>query len=105
MKQMKDKTSTVTGALNVYEPKEPHPQRQPLTIPVSEACRLSGLGATTIWQFVRDGQLEIVRVAGIKRTLIIYDSLLRLLTPTCPSQPVPRKRGRPPKIGAPRGAL
>jgi hypothetical protein len=92
------KDSTAIGALLVHEPKNPLPQQKRLTIPVPEACRLSGLGATTIWQFIRDGRLEIVRIAGIKRTLIICDSLERLLAPACSSGPALCKRSRPRKI-------
>jgi hypothetical protein len=86
--------STAINALLVHEPKpnDPSSQTKPLTITVPEACRLSGLGATTLWQFIRDGRVEIVRIARIKRTLIIYDSLVRLLTPTHESQPTQGKR-------------
>lgn len=94
---MSRKTSTAITALLSNEPEDP-PQKRPLTVPVKEACHLSGLGPTTMWKFIRDGRLDIVRVAGIKRTLIIYDSLVHLLTPAYPSQPEPRKRGRPRKI-------
>jgi hypothetical protein len=93
---MTRKTSTAIAALLAHEPEDP--PKKPLTVPVAGACHLSGLGPTTIWKFIRDGRLEIVRIAGIKRTLIIYDSLVRLLTPAHPSQPAPCRRGRPGKI-------
>jgi hypothetical protein len=63
----------------------------PITITVAKACEISGFGATTLWQLIRDSRVETVRVAGIKRTLIVYSSLVRLLTPAHPSQPAPRK--------------
>jgi hypothetical protein len=91
------RTSTAPGALLVNDQKDQPRQSKPLTISVSQACQLSGLGPTTIWKFIRDGRLDIVRVAGIKRTLIIYDSLVRLLTPAHPSPPAPYRRGRPRK--------
>jgi hypothetical protein len=98
MTDITNKTSSAPGALLVHDPRGQSSEPKPLTIPVSEACRLSGLGATTIWQFIRDRRLEIVRVPGIKRTLIIYDSLARLLAPTaCPSQSAPRRKRRRPR--------
>jgi hypothetical protein len=95
MKRAKHMVSTANGPLLVHkpqQPKNPPPQERPLTVPVSEACRLSGLGATSIWKFIRDGRLETVHVAGIKRTLIIYGSLERLLAPALSSPAAPRKR-------------
>jgi excisionase family DNA binding protein len=94
MRRATNKTETAINALLACDtkPKEPSPQTKPLTITVSEACRLSGLGPTTIWKFIRDGRLDIVRVAGIKRTLIIYDGFTRMLIPACPSSRTPRKR-------------
>jgi len=72
-------------------------EEPPLTVTVPKACQLSGYGPTTIWQFIRDGRLDIVRVAGVRRTLVTYDSLARLLAPTPTAQLAPRRRGRPPK--------
>jgi hypothetical protein len=92
------RASTATRALLVNGPKDQPPQSRPLTISVSQACQLSGLGPTTIWKFIRDGRLDIVRVAGIKRTLIVYDSLVRLLAPTSGAESsVCVNRGRPRK--------
>jgi hypothetical protein len=53
----------------------------PLAVTVRRACELSGLGATSIWAFLRDGRLDAVRVAGVRRTLVSYPSLVRLLQP------------------------
>jgi excisionase family DNA binding protein len=77
----------------------------PLAVTVPQACRLSGYGPTTIWALVRDGRLRAVRVDGIRRTLIDYGSLARLLLPPePPDTPQPRRRGRPRKIGHSTGA-
>jgi hypothetical protein len=66
----------------------------PLSVTVPQACRLSGYGPTTIWALVRDGRLKPVRVPGIRRTLISYPSLVRLLTPpTTNPQPGPAMGG------------
>jgi excisionase family DNA binding protein len=62
----------------------------PLAITVQQACELSGLGATTIWAFLKDGRLEAVRVPGVRRTLVSYSSLARLLAPQSAPQ---RRRG------------
>jgi hypothetical protein len=74
-------------------------ERDPITVTVREACRLSGFGLTTIWKFIKEGRLKVRRVPGVDRTLIVYSSLQALLTPD-PSEntkvPPPRRpRGRP----------
>ena len=69
-----------------------------LAVTVRRACELSGLGPTTIWNFLRDGRLDAVRVLGVRRTLVSYPSLSRLLTPPSPSPPPPRRGGRPAQI-------
>jgi hypothetical protein len=66
---------------------------EPLAVTVSRACELSGFGPTSIWAFLRDGRLEAVRVPGVKRTLVGYRSLVKLLTPS--TEAPRRKRGRP----------
>jgi hypothetical protein len=70
---------------------------KPLAVTVQRACELSGLGPTSIWGFLRDGRLEAVRVPGLRRTLVGYASLARLLAPTTETPPAPRRRGRPRK--------
>jgi hypothetical protein len=51
----------------------------PLTVTVAKACELSGFGQTSIWAFLKGGRLEAVRIPGIRRTLISYQSLMKLL--------------------------
>jgi hypothetical protein len=70
----------------------------PLAVTVQRACELSGLGPTSIWGFLKDGRLEAVRVPGVRRTLVSYPSLARLLAPASASQPTPARRGQPRKI-------
>ena len=67
----------------------------PLAVTVQRACELSGLGPTSIWAFLKDGRLEAVRVPGIRRTLVSYPSLARLLTPPSAVRPEARRRGHP----------
>jgi hypothetical protein len=74
----------------------------PLAVTVQRACQLSGLGPTTIWAFLKDGRLEAVRLPGLRRTLVSYASLERLLAPSDIAQPQPRRRGRPRKSNAER---
>jgi hypothetical protein len=52
---------------------------EPLTVTVAKACELSGFGPTSIWAFLKDRRLEAVRVNGVRRTLISYQSLMKLL--------------------------
>jgi hypothetical protein len=68
----------------------------PLAVTVQQACELSGLGATSIWVALKDGRLDAVRVPGVRRTLVRYASLERLLAPPSdsPSPPKSRRRGR-----------
>lgn len=53
------------------------PLRDPLTVTVQEARRLSGLGLTTVYKLIGEGQLRTVKVRG--RTLVRYESLKSLL--------------------------
>jgi hypothetical protein len=70
---------------------------KPLAVTVRRACELSGLGPTSIWGFLRDSRLEAVRVPGVRRTLVSYTSLARLLAPAVELSQRPRRRGRPRK--------
>jgi hypothetical protein len=76
---------------------------EPLTVTVAKACELSGFGPTSIWAFLKDHRLETVRVAGVRRTLISYRSLVRLLG-SLDETPTPRRRGRPRKAPTVAGA-
>jgi hypothetical protein len=72
----------------------------PIAVTVQRACELSGLGPTTIWAYLRDGRLEAVRPPDVRRTLVSYASLARLLAPPVESDPPRRRRGRPRKPAA-----
>lgn len=71
----------------------------PLAVTVPKACELSGFGPTSIWSFLKDGRLKAVRIPGVRRTLVSYASLTRLLAPPLES-PEPRRRGRTRKLRA-----
>jgi hypothetical protein len=72
---------------------------RPITVTVAVAQQISGLGATTLWARIADGTLASVSVG--RRRLVLYDSLLRLLTPVTEtgSTSAQRRPGRPPKAG------
>ena len=52
---------------------------KPITVTILAARKLSGLGTTTLWKQIKRGKLETVKVG--RRTLIVYETLERLLTP------------------------
>jgi hypothetical protein len=65
----------------------------PLTITVSKTCELSGFGPTSIWALLKEGRLEAVRVPGVRRTLITYQSLKKLLASSAEAS-APRRQRR-----------
>jgi hypothetical protein len=52
----------------------------PITVPVKEALRVSGLGLTKFNELVNDGTVKVVRVGTVR--LVDYSSLKALLTPS-----------------------
>jgi excisionase family DNA binding protein len=54
-------------------------QLTPLAVSIREACRLSGLGRTKIYELISDGRLTMVKID--RRTLIPFDDLARLVSP------------------------
>ena len=80
------------------EQPKPRPRKHavgpPLAVTVTQACELSGFGQTSIWAFIKDGRLAAVRLPGVRRTLISYESLRRLLE-VPGTQPRAKRRGRP----------
>jgi excisionase family DNA binding protein len=92
------KINAADGGLLVHKPTDQSPQPKPLTISVAQACRLSGLGPTTVWKLLHERKLQAVRPAGYRRTLIAYDSLARLLAPDSEAEsPECKKPERPRK--------
>jgi hypothetical protein len=75
---------------------------KPLAISVRDTCRVTGLKATKIWQLIRDGRLEVVRVDG--RTLVKYPSVEQLLSPHADAQPAPRRTPRRKRVTPAGGA-
>jgi hypothetical protein len=75
----------------------------PYAIPMVETCRIGGFGPTTGWKLIKEGRLQVVRIAGIDRTFVVYDSLMGLLRSSTTSALAPqrRPRGRPRKTAEP----
>jgi hypothetical protein len=71
--------------------------KRPLAHPVARVCELTGYGPTTVWKLIADGRLDVVRVPGIRRTLVTDEGLVRLLGPSAVSEPSPRRLRRRPR--------
>jgi len=55
-----------------------------------------------VWKLIADGRLEVIRVPGVRRTLVSDASLMRLLAAASASEPQPsHRRGRPSKVPQP----
>ena len=50
-----------------------HELPKPLTVRVREACRLTGIGRSKLYELIQEGEIEIVKVGAI--TLIPLKSL------------------------------
>ena len=72
----------------------------PITVTIREACRITGLGPTTLWKLRKAGRLKEAKVAGLDRTLILFSSLRELLSPDA-QVPLKRGPGRPRKTTLP----
>jgi excisionase family DNA binding protein len=48
-----------------------------LAVTVNEACRITGLGRTTLYELVADGRLPLVKVG--RRSVIPFEALRRLV--------------------------
>jgi len=52
---------------------------EPLSVRIKEACRLTGIGRSKLYELITSGDIEIVKVGAI--TLVPISSLKRLLQP------------------------
>jgi excisionase family DNA binding protein len=52
---------------------------KPLAVTVRNACKLLGIGNTTMWALIKTGRVKTVSIG--RRRLVIYSSLELLLTP------------------------
>ena len=49
----------------------------PITVRIHEACRLSGIGRSKLYELIADGEIEIIKVGAI--TLVPVASLTKFL--------------------------
>lgn len=52
-------------------------QFQPIAVRVKEACRLTGIGRSKLYELIADGDIEIVKVGAM--TLVPLESLRGLI--------------------------
>lgn len=53
------------------------PRAMPIAVRIREACRLSGIGRSKLYELIAAGEIEIIKVGTI--TLVPMASLLRFL--------------------------
>jgi excisionase family DNA binding protein len=51
---------------------------KPLAVPVKIACKLLGVGNTTMWALIKAGRVKTISIG--RRRLVVYASLESLLT-------------------------
>lgn len=69
----KERSKVVTEALEAFSDLP----TEPLTVRVSTAVKLTGIPRTTLYELIRDGQIETVKIG--RSTLIPYRCLRRLI--------------------------
>ena len=50
-----------------------------LTVSIAEACRLTGLGRTSLYELINEGRITTTRIGS--RRLVRFDSLREIVTP------------------------
>jgi excisionase family DNA binding protein len=55
-------------------------QRKPITVRISEACRITGMGRSKLYELIQQGEIEIVKVGTM--TLVPVAVLEHLLKPS-----------------------
>ena len=48
-----------------------------LTVSISEACRMLGIGRTTLYQLIGSGRLKTIRIG--RRRLVVFTSMRMLI--------------------------
>lgn len=56
------------------------PLAEPISVRIPEACRLTGIGRSKLYELIGEGHIDIVKIGTI--TLIPMDSLRRLIRVT-----------------------
>ena len=52
-------------------------QAEPISVRIPEACRLTGIGRSKLYELIAEGRIEVVKVGAI--TLVPYASLRGLI--------------------------
>ena len=60
-----------------HAPQRPQVGIQPLTLRISEACRVTGIGRSKFYDLIKDGAVEVIKVGAI--TLVPMSSIQALL--------------------------
>jgi len=53
------------------------PQTEPISVRIREACRLTGVGRSTLYELIASGEVETVKIGRI--TLVLMSSLRALI--------------------------
>lgn len=59
------------------EPANANRKTEPLAVRIPEACRLTGIGRSKLYELIADGSIEIVKIGSM--TLIPFECLRRLI--------------------------
>jgi hypothetical protein len=94
-----DKPSQVMASAKQQSRAPPPNGLKPLAVTFKTGSQITGLGLTTLWKLAKAKRIETVSI--LRRTLIVYASLERLILGAEPrplgGPLVPRRRGRTPK--------
>jgi excisionase family DNA binding protein len=77
---MRPKLSHDLLQVHLFEDLNPQPTPT-LAVTINDACRATGLGTTTIYELIADGEIEAVKIG--RRTVILWQSLVDYLA-RCP---------------------
>ncbi len=73
---MQPMTSVAPGEPRRKSRREP---TQPVSTTIADACRITGLGKSTIYELIREGKLKAVAVG--RRRLVLFTSIMALVEP------------------------
>ncbi len=55
----------------------PDPSSQLITVRIKEACRITGIGRSKLYELIADGEIEIIKIGAM--TLVPIDALSRFI--------------------------
>lgn len=55
----------------------PHSSSQLITVRIKEACRITGIGRSKLYELIADGEIEIIKIGAM--TLVPIDALTRFI--------------------------